>query len=120
MRALIAPDGSFELEGDSAEVVAAILQIRDTVTKPIEFKARTRRKGRPKTTEDVVQLNESQMQTWQYLIAHDTEQGLSATDYAKDASIAHPVADNRLRKLVSLGMATKVARGRFRPLQQEN
>lgn len=77
-------------------------------------KAEQAKRGRPKITEVVESLNVSQLQTWQYLLAHDCDEGISATQYAKEAKIAHPVADNRLRKLLSLGMAHKIAPGRYR------
>lgn len=73
-------------------------------------------KGRPPDTVVVTEaLGVSQLQTWQYLTAHDREGGITAMEYATDARLSNSVANNRLHKLVKLGLARKVSRGHFRP-----
>lgn len=107
-------DVSEAVPGEVRDLIFALKDGPSRSTVP-QRELKKKARGRPQETETVADLNASQLQTWQYLTAHDNDKGVSATDYAKDASIAHPVADNRLRKLLSLGMAYKVAPGRYRP-----
>jgi ribosomal protein S25 len=105
------PDGRIEFDDCTVEDAMRIAGLNGTAPKKSK---ESKKRGRPRETTDVADLNESQLQTWQYLTARDTEEGITAADYASDSGLTQTVADSRLRKLTELGMARKVTPGRFR------
>lgn len=117
MKATISYEGvRVECEDASAkELQELIFAIKDGPKKQtVCDKAAQAKRGRPRTHEEVSQLGAAQQQTWQYLLAHHSADGVSADEYAKDAGLELKTARIRLTKLVSLGIAHRVKRGRYR------
>lgn len=100
------PDGRIEVDGLSLEEVVKIAGLNGTakMAQPL-----------PRGTVDVADLTDVQLQTWQYLVAHDRPDGVHYSEYSKDAKISQPVAISRLDKLAQLGLAHKVAPATYRP-----
>ena len=106
MKLIKHPDGRIELDDVPVELAMKIMA-NGTGKKPPE----------PRGTVDIADLNETQLQTWQFLVAHDAEEGVPARDYAAIAGLSESGAAMRLTKLIDLGLAYRVKPGYYRPGQ---
>lgn len=114
MKVTVSPDGTMVFDVDTVDQIVD-LAYRLKADGPAPAPRKPKKKPKPKTVEGQP-LNVPQAQTWQWLTAHDdAETGLSAGQYAADTGVTHAVAENRLRKLMTLGLAHKIAPGRYRP-----
>lgn len=114
MKVTVSPDGTMVFDVDTVDQIVDLAhRLKADGSRATPRSARTGPK-KPKVVEGH-KLTGSQAQTWQWLTAHDTAAGLSPEDYAHDTGVTTSAAGVRLLKLVGLGLAHRVARGRYRP-----
>lgn len=61
-----------------------------------------------------VALNEIQYEAWTFLVENDNEFGVHFLRYAEAKGISEKAAQQRLRTLMEMGYAKRVARGKYR------
>lgn len=64
---------------------------------------------------DAAGLTEPLYRTWKYLVAHEnTKLGVTLSSLARHLRVTNPAAGFRVNKLIQLGYAERVSRGRYR------
>jgi hypothetical protein len=93
MKIKVNTDGSFELDtnGDSHEALKFIRELQSN--KPVEDKI------------DTSELNQTDYETWTYLVEHDSERGVHYQAFARAMGITDKIAHNRLYRLKGKGYA---------------
>ena len=69
----------------------------------------------PKVVMPDVELTTVQTKTWNWIVAHDSPQGVTSQEVADGLGIAHSAANYRLGELVSKGVIYRPRRGYYRP-----
>jgi transcriptional regulator with XRE-family HTH domain len=59
-------------------------------------------------------LTQTQLQTWNYLVAHDSDEGVDFNSVASGLRIKGPAAYERCKKLVAAGYAKALGKGHYR------
>ena len=106
MRVTISPTGEVQLDTNGstpAEIAAVVRELQRT---PEEAAAEKR----------PVELNDIQGATYDWMVAHDKEQGIHISAIARAFTISNGAAGQRCYQLVKDGFATKVCNGRYRPV----
>ena len=114
MRIEIKPDGTTIVDSNGStpgEVAAFTLslqrELRDQVKAEVE---EAQALSRPAS------LNDIQGATYDWMVAHDREQGIHIGAIARAFQISNGAAGQRCYQLVKDGFATKICNGRYRPV----
>lgn len=106
-RVTVAPDGQVTTECDSpVETAALVRELQNGRAEP-------KKKLRELESEDVP-LSNSLVDTWNWLVKHDTEKGLHANEIAAGLGIKRATANYRLNALIEKELARRTQRGHFR------
>lgn len=116
MNITVHPDGLIEYQDVTEQFALSVAQaaVAGRLTSKLVSNELKKKRGRPPEHEEVAPLNPAQLQTLQYLQAHDSAEGVKPARYAKDAQLDPKIAGVRLAKLVELGVAYKVGHGHYR------
>lgn len=112
MRVTVTPGGDITVDADTPADAAAFVRELQT--------GKPARRGRPKKPkplelESVEEpLSPPLVDTWNWLVAHDTPEGHSAAECARGLGIALNTALYRLKKLVSKDLAYQPVPGLYR------
>lgn len=100
MKVHVNPDGTMDFDVQSADDIKLL---REATTNGHNAEA-------PKT----MALNEIQYEAWTFLVENDNEFGVHFMRYAEAKEITDKAAHYRLKTLVNMGYAKRVARGKYR------
>lgn len=111
MRVTVTTTGDVVVDADTPAQAAAFVRELRAGRKPGRKK-----KARPLEIESIEEpLSPALVDTWNWLVANNTDAGVTATDCAAGLDIAHNTATYRLKQLVSKDLAHQPERGRYRP-----
>lgn len=111
MRVTVTATGDVVIDTDSPAQAAAFVRELHGGKKPGRKK-----KPKPLAIGSVEEpLSQPLVDTWNWLVANNTEPGVTATDCATGMDIAHNTATYRLKQLVAKELAHQPERGRYRP-----
>lgn len=111
MKVTVTPAGEVVVDTDSPAQAAAFVRELHRGKKPTRKK-----KPKPLEIESIEEpLSQELVDTWNWLVANNTDEGVTAADCAEGLDIKPLTARYRLHQLVTKELAHQPGRGRFRP-----
>jgi DNA-binding NarL/FixJ family response regulator len=110
MKITVTPAGELVIDADAAETASLIKSLRNGKV-PHARKAKKQTKA---LESESVPLSNALVDTWNWLVANDTADGLSSQDVARGLDLKPHTATYRLNTLVEKDLAFRVVPGRYR------
>lgn len=112
MKVVVSPDGQVSFETDDVEQALAMVNSLRAGAKAAPKKhAHHHHK---KKADGGTSLSPALAQTWEWLVAHDSTEGVTTAEVAEGLGLQEPAATWRLNRLLKKELAHRLKRGHYR------
>ena len=117
MKVIVSPNGEVIFETENTTQALDMIKALRNGTAPSKPAKRGPYKKRTTPVEQVeeIPLSPRLVETWEWLVANDSESGVRVPDIARGMGLRTGTVTWRCNQLIDKGLAHRIGRGRYRP-----